>query len=155
MEIPEKLNQIILGSLLGDGCIPKPCSKTNKTARLQILHSTKQEAYCKYKYDLVKEFDLVNSLCYSTVKDKRFEDKLYYQVKFRTKTKALFAPYYKEFYRTGKKKVPKDLIQSLDALGLAIWYMDDGTKCKFNYMICTQGFDKESVLILTELLKSK
>lgn len=43
-----ELRQFLMGSLLGDGCIPK-LNKGAKNNRLTIAHSTKQECYAKYK----------------------------------------------------------------------------------------------------------
>ena len=44
----KKIDQFLMGSLLGDGCIPK-LEKGAKNNRLSIAHSLRQECYAIYK----------------------------------------------------------------------------------------------------------
>ena len=64
MEISHELNQLILGSLLGDGSMSKNSryenSKLNLNSRLMITHSLVQKDYALYKANLLKKFGLDN-----------------------------------------------------------------------------------------------
>lgn len=72
---------------------------------------------------------------------------------------------YQYFYPEGKKICPKGSIEKLDALGLAMWYADDGTTILLGktkdyaksrrLQLCTDGFDKNAHenIIIPELEK--
>ena len=59
IHISNELNDIIIGSLLGDGCISKykfdNQSRTNKNSKLAIKHSIKQKEYVDYKFELLSK----------------------------------------------------------------------------------------------------
>ena len=55
------------------------------------------------------------------------------------------------FYKDKKKRIP-DL--KLDPMMLAVWYMDDGSRCnKSNVYLNTQQFSKEDQYKLLKLLR--
>jgi len=66
----------------------------------------------------------------------------------RSKNNSLFTRYREAFYPGGIKIVPLLMLDRLNDLGLAVWYMDDGSLSKKKYSdgslaglkICTQGF---------------
>jgi len=49
---PKRYRSIIIGSYLGDGCIPKPQTK-NSRCYLKIQHSIKQLEYARWKAKLL------------------------------------------------------------------------------------------------------
>lgn len=64
----------------------------------------------------------------------------------------------KLMYPNGKKTI-KNVIKYLDEIGLAFWYMDDGTLRDPNHypyaMFCTDSFSHEDILLIIEHLKTK
>lgn len=69
-----------------------------------------------------------------------------------TETNVAFNTFREEWY-TPKKEVP-DSITKLGPLGLAIWYMDDGTlHYPTGLYLSTNGFNHESQLKLVKVLK--
>ena len=57
------------------------------------------------------------------------------------------------FYRNGKKVIPHDLV--LDPLMLAVWFMDDGSRCRdSDIYLNTQQFDGCDQLTLIRALQT-
>lgn len=152
LPISERANQIILGSLLGDGSIfrkPTNCILT-------IRHSRVQKEYAIYKYQLLsKEFPDVkyeereHSYKNGVIEGRIIKDNGFCIV--RTPVNQAFNIYREEWYKD-KKEVP-DSIYQLGPLGLAIWYMDDGSiHYPTGAYFSTQGFSHKSILKLQNMM---
>ena len=134
--------QILLGTVIGDGCLFK--AKANINYRMNLAHSLKQEIYFNMKYNVLK--DLVNS----EPKKRSWIDKrtlkTYSEIKLQSLTNPLFTKLYHIWYKDGKKIIPKKEIFELDELGLAIKYFDDGhARVDKNYNISMYDYDKVSI----------
>lgn len=145
--------QIIVGSLLGDGSIA--WLKNRKNAYFCEGHSPKQLDYLQWKYD-----KLSNYVTGCGVKHKRNYNKKtnkdYGAVAMITKQLPIFSDFKNKWYRD-RKIVCKEDVEKLDALGLAVWFMDDGT-CNENgrrRLISTLGFSEEENNYLVDFLKRK
>ena len=156
--------QIILGSALGDGFI-NPYRRPENTKELLnssliISHGIKQKEYIKYKKDLLEKEGII---CHLTFIDGAKQKKHYIkgiEVKengsFRLKTQrnVVFNKYRDLFYyKKGKGKRVNRYLYKLDALGLAIWSMDDGYKKANSFTLCTNSFTFKEVKILQKILK--
>lgn len=150
--ISEKANQIIMGSLLGDGCIIR--KRTN--CIFVIRHSLVQKPYLLYKYNLLSEENLDvkysernNSYKCGNINGRLIKDNGYCEI--RSKVNQAFNKYREEWY-IPNKEVP-DSVYDLDALGLSIWYMDDGTvHFPTGAYFSTNGFNHNSQLKLKDML---
>ena len=146
--------QVVLGGLLGDAHI-------NKWGMYSETHCAKQKCYLAWKHDVLKNF------CYGPVKPRTghhdYKGKRVYKLQYalRTKTHAAFKKLRLAFYPMGVKYVAREHVAKLDALGLAVWYMDDGSICchrgkNTRYIaLCTHGFTLDDVQYLQQLLLSK
>jgi hypothetical protein len=109
---------IIIGSLLGDGCIErnKKCGSMNYSEQ----HTEKQRDYLEWKRKYI-------------CSDKRMEEinrsfgKVY---RIRWSDVETIRHLREEWYPNGKKIVPKSLMNDLDELALMVWYFDDGDHIK-------------------------
>jgi len=111
LALTEAQKQVVYGSYLGDGSIS---NHGNNRQRLRVIHGEKQRAYCAWKAALF-DADLVN------VAENGFSGKP--AVKFASKIFGL-----DNAEQLGKKNsCPDWLLEKLDALGVAIWFMDDGS----------------------------
>ncbi len=121
---------IIIGSLLGDGYLRIVQGRRN--AFLEINHSFSQKEYVDWMYFMLK------NICKSGPKMRKGNgDRIAYR--FTTRQMPELTSLYRDFYISGKKRVP-DAIQ-LNPIMLAVWYMDDGSKCsEDNVYINTQQF---------------
>lgn len=134
--VPFTKNQraIIIGSVLGDGCLHANWSKTNYT--LKITRSGKQEAYVEWQYQQMKPFVRTAPRWYEPTRS----------YTMRTISHSELTVLYKEFYPQGKKILPQKIAKYMaNPLTLAVWFMDDGNAARsyditHGYHINTQSF---------------
>lgn len=113
--------EVLYGTLLGDAYMTNPAKNNKKHAFLSLEHSTKQQAYCTWKAELL-------GMAYYT-RD-RYDvrtDKTYHSMVCYSAVSPTYNDIYKKVYPTGQfKRLNEDILNSIGPLGLAIWYMDDG-----------------------------
>lgn len=73
--------------------------------------------------------------------------------RFTTQSLPVLTPYYDKFFPKRKKIVPFGL--KLDALSLAVWFMDDGSKSRSSVYLNTQQYSKNEQVQLINLIKSQ
>jgi hypothetical protein len=74
---------------------------------------------------------------------------------FRTVSHPAFKELREQFYLENRKTVPTDLLgRELDALGLAVWIMDDGAADGCQLRINTQCFSTQEVEELASVLRA-
>jgi hypothetical protein len=148
-DIPEEVQQIILGSLLGDGNIRK-----RRNASFSEAHSLNQKSYLQWKAD---KLSLLKPKVYYTLSHNNRTNKGYKEIAMKTRTFMVLNEYNRMFYPYGKKIVSKEILNRLEPLGLAIWIMDDGT---YSYSgnrinIATHDFSYNEQLLMKEWFESK
>lgn len=155
----DRQKSIVLGSILGDGCIKK--NKSSKTARLQIGHGGKQVKYLEWKKEQLSPF----VRCISKAEEpgtkrvicgKECTSSGYWI--FNTIAHPDLNWFYNTYSFNGKKKVHSSIIDSLDEIALAIWMADDGSfstrgKNSIRGSIATCSFSFEENEILIEALR--
>lgn len=121
--------QLVLGTLLGDGTIPK------KANHLVVTHAVAQSEYLRAKAHLLGRPFV------------RVPGRNGWQAKEKTTSRA--SAYYRKlrglFYPKGKKIIPAEVIRDASDFTIAVWYMDDGyfdkTRVESLYAeICVAGF---------------
>jgi len=116
-----------------------------KNAHVEEAHCEEQIPYLEWKIGQLKSLEF----------NKR-----------RTKIGALHArsrvypalnAYYGMFYEGGKKRINLEILNRLNALGLAVWYMDDGSYHQRNKMstLYTNGFSYDETLMIKEWFKNR
>ena len=121
---------VIIGTLLGDGHLRTFPGRRN--ALLEINHSFHQKEYVDWKY---------STLANVSASPPKMRNSNKGRVAYRFHSKQLFelTEFYELFYGNGKKAIPDGV--ALDPIMLAVWYMDDGSKCgKDNYYFNTQQY---------------
>jgi hypothetical protein len=134
---------VVIGTVLGDGYIRK--LKGRKNAFLEINHSFKQREYVDWKYSVLE------NLTTSKPKARKGNGN---RVAYRFYTKQLseLTEIMSMFY-VGNKKVIPDI--KLDPITLAIWFMDDGSRCRgSDVYLNTQQFTKDDQNKLLKSLQS-
>lgn len=149
--ITDKYQEIIVGSLLGDGCITKynlgniPRYRCNSC--FSFGHSMKQEPYLDYKIKLIKEEGIkVNKYQNKTIKN-RYTKGFCEKVEAKVEKNPIYNSIRDKWYIKGIKQIPKDI--TLSPLALAIWFMDDGC---ITGVISTNAFTREDCNFLRMLL---
>ena len=151
MHITTRQDAIIIGSLLGDGCL----EKNGKWTRLRLEHGHIQKSYLVWKYKELK------SLVTGKVMTVRYFNKTrklpYESFRMYTFSDKALDFYRNKFYLNKKKIIPEDLALLLKhPLSLAIWFMDDGYKrndCNA-LRLSTDSFTKDEQYILQSVLKN-
>ena len=142
LKITSQQKQIIIGKLLGDGCLE---TTNGITYRLKIEHGEKQKDYVSWLYQEFKD------LSPSKPKFKLHKSstrKTYKKYWFNTSYSPSLRFYGQQFYPEGKKVVPRLIHRWLTPLSFAVWFMDDGSikskECK-GKILNTQSFSKEDI----------
>ena len=118
-KITKKSRNLLIGMLLGDGTI-------SNNYIFKIAHCAKQLDYLEWKIKQLGEAGIRNNGIKSYIKTKGFNIGVpvyYTQLNIIPFIKVLRKVMYKEKKIIGNRK----LLNRLDAKGIAIWYMDDGS----------------------------
>ena len=151
--------ELIYGLLMGDGYLSPV--KNSQNSRFFFAQSLKHREYVDFVRSLVEKFWKTKTF----VRRVRcgFNSKTYIQYGFRTKVHPFFTHLRKKvFYPYGRKRINQRILSKITPLGLALWYMDDGTlryqksrrgqkrtlKGDRKFLLCTGGYTlKENRLI--------
>ena len=135
---------IIIGTILGDGYLRIVKGKRN--ALLEINHSLSQKEYVDWKYTGL------NALCKSAPKA-RSGNGMRKAYRFTTRQHPELTELHTAFYGESKKSIPDNL--TLDPLMLAVWFMDDGSRCRASDVyLNTQQFAQRDQERLQAMLAS-
>lgn len=141
--LTKRQKEIVYGTILGDGCI----AKHGKLSRLMLGHSEKQKDFLYWK---ASELGIKKV---NVREDKRKNSVMYTCSSY---THSEYETIRKKFYINNKKIVPVNIANYITPLSLAVWIMDDGSKCSpFNIRISTDSFSYQDHLILQAMLKIK
>lgn len=106
---------VVIGTLLGDGCLCENWSKTNY--RLKISHSIKQKDYVLWKYNALKRFIISAPYMYEPTQSLTIKTISHHQL----------TELWTNFYQGNKKVLPSHIEEFLEnPTTLAVWFMDDG-----------------------------
>jgi recombination protein RecA len=106
--------QLILGSLMGDGCL-SPNTRGRSGTRFRMGHGAKQAAYLDWKVEMLGNIPCSRS---TNVKGAVFAD-----VHPLPELAELYEAVY---FGDGRKHLTWEYLKALTPLALAVWYMDDG-----------------------------
>jgi LAGLIDADG DNA endonuclease family len=146
-----EIEQVIFGSLLGDGHLEKQTRNVN--VRFCLTQSESNYEYFIHLWGIITQVSpcSYNSYSYS---DKRTK-KIYVQYTLKTRVNSIYTKYYSFFYLNKKKIVPENL-NLLTPLALAHWISQDGTKSTTGgFYFCTDNFDKMECIRISNYLNDK
>jgi len=149
--------QIFLGSMLGDGSVPK-VKNYRRRATFQVSHGKKQEGYLLGKAKILSEYigGSVRELIYS---DKSFKPGNI-SVRYTSHKSISVMRMATALGCFGQKKPDfQSIVDMIDWRGLAIWYQDDGSLKQSgngkDVILFTNGFQESDVKLLSTLLLKK
>lgn len=138
--LSQEQTELVIGSLLGDGYLVR----TTKGFAFRVNHGLKQKEYVDWKFNILR--NLVNSAPKSS-------GSCYY---FRTVSHPYFEFLRQKFYPDGKRMLPVDLVEAnFTPFLVAVWIMDDGTKCGNQLRINSHCFSREENVQLQRFLSAK
>ena len=134
--LTEDQRQVVYGSVLGDGSLCKIGKMEDGCYQLCIDHGIVQAEYCRWKEAILSPW-----VGYSFSEEDRvgFNTIPMCELKFN-------------FGESDSCVIPQKLIDSLDVLGLAVWYMDGGSYEKWgggkSTLYCSKFNNREAMLPL-------
>lgn len=157
MKFTELDKAIMIGLALGDGYI-------NPNGRLEIIHCEKQKEYCIFKAKLLHSVCGGSDIKVEKIEKeytKRQNGKLIEHsicTKYRFRKQCKHFKYFRDLlYKDGKKTITKEVLELLNPLSIALWYLDDGSLVRkqqgnkkpgpYTTMIYTYATKKENELI--------
>jgi len=157
--IPDEFKEILVGLLLGDGCI-----KMHGNLALLSIQQTDKELI-DYLWNICNKYNIVKVEVKSLIRINNVTGKnkkiVYY---FQSLTLPYFTAIYREWYIYSKRKnknikiIPNELEKYLTPLAIAHWVMGDGTFDKGKnqrIVLCTDCFTLDEVNILSSILLEK
>lgn len=151
--------QMLLGTLLGDGTVSR---ETVRKSHYSAVHGSPQKAYCEWKHSILH--GLVRQKTVSKVAKGRGSYSKGPKYRFFTKANGEISEMRRQFYPDGVKIIPQSALAELTEVGLAFWFMDDGTvsapKGSHSYYyrevrLCTNAFTEEDCLRAAQWFKSR
>jgi len=146
--------QIVIGTMLGDATITQ--HQTGQSPALSFAHATAQTEWLQTKAAALVGFRGTTTSGYANV-----AGKIHTSIKFRTAAGAFWRHLRRRFYNARRKIIPKDLVEQIDDLGLAVWFLDDGNTAHARggtrpwSSIATNSFSKKEVMWLCNLLNRR
>lgn len=123
MLITQRQDAIIIGTLIGDGCL----ERNRKKVRLRLEHGKNQKSYLLWKFR-----ELKNIMTGSVMKVRAYHkinERFYNSYRAYTFCDEAMQYYQSAFYLNNKKIIPNNICELLkNPLSLAVWFMDDGYK---------------------------
>jgi hypothetical protein len=148
---------VLTGTLLGDSFIQHTSSHAG-TCRLRFYHCIQQAEYCKWKREVFINFCNKTKPPYVSQRhnNKGSFAALVAYTEYRKEFKPIHTMWYsKNIHQKWSKRVPATIKNLLkDPLGLAVWYLDDGTyrtDCE-SARLATQGFTFQENELLQQVL---
>lgn len=163
-KIGKREKSIIIGILLGNGCLSKKKSNNNQSASFVIRHGEKQKLYSEYIYECFRS--LLPRIYNVKLKEHRLNNYIIsptVQSEVKLNTHPFLTELYNAFYGTDKKIINFDyLTKYYNKEALAFHFMDDGgTKYNpFNnkiegFVLCTDSFTIDDVRTFTGFLRGR
>jgi hypothetical protein len=131
---------VIIGSILGDGCIRKLKKGTN--AYLTCGQCKERKEYLEWKAQILDPF----ALKITEMTDGNFM--------FDTICYEKFNEFIALFKIGDRKIIPTTISNYLDLLTLAVWYQDDAHTTRYSSVISTNSFTKDECIILLDAIKT-
>lgn len=127
--LTDSQKSIIVGCIFGDGYM-----RCKNNAHLQVTHSLNQKNLVDWKYHWLKEMVKTSPTYYYNNGRHCY--------RFFTRSLQALTPIYKQFYKNGVKIIPESV--EINALSLAVWFMDDGSKTYNTVYLNTQQFTEDN-----------
>ena len=158
MEFTNFQQEVLMGLLLGDGCLWRHNSRCN--AQLSITRTKKDLDYLQWTADIFKSFLPPKGMRSHIQRFDPRTQKTYFSSSLRTRHLPCFTEMYHKWYPNEKKIVPRDLKLTIPAI--QVWFADDGCvsrprgkrkAVRFELKFSTQGFVPEDVDFLSTLIR--
>jgi hypothetical protein len=147
--LSNRCQEIILGSLLGDGSLT--INEHYQNARFSFRHSITQKDYFFWKVRELKEISGKNCW-WIQEKDGRSQKR---KIRYQSQALPVLTKIYLLTHKGKKFRVQRKWLNKLTPLSLAVWWMDDGALIANGRkgVFCTDNFSYKEHLILSRYLR--
>lgn len=128
----KKDRNFIIACAIGDGCINKRYINNKNYYRFLMKHSIKQKDYFLYKAKIIESILNKTRIKFHRVEHNCGRSNITCYSYEKGDSKNL-KPVYNMLYSNNKKTYSLKLLNHLNPLGLAIWFMDDGSLYNFKH----------------------
>jgi LAGLIDADG DNA endonuclease family/NADH-Ubiquinone oxidoreductase (complex I), chain 5 N-terminus len=150
---------IIVGSTLGDTHLEK--RENGVGTRIIFEQCSRNVEYLMWFHQYLSTRGYCNEKIPVLKKRIRKNGKIFFFYRIQSYTFSSFNWLHDMFYTFDSienkciKIIPSNIEEYLTPLALAIWFMDDGSKCGSSVKIATNSFTVKEILSLCEILKNK
>ena len=141
--------QVLYGTILGDANLNH--MSTNVCG--SMAHCVRQKEFIEFKHQMLQRF--TSDIREKKSIDYRFKNPEYYSYYMYIKSSKALNDLYPKVYKNKVKYINKELLYKLTGLGIATWYMDDGSNGHYGYILCTNSFSKEDLQLIQNFFKEK
>lgn len=148
--------EVLVGLMLGDGHLELRESSRTLRARLKFEQRASAREYVQWMRTIFKPWihgPMQTKTCILKTTGKRYRK--YY---FNTYTHEKLLPHHRLFYQDRRKIVPPTIGELLTPLGLAVWFMDDGSIKSHQSrgrILNTHAFSLAEIKLLCSVLQEK
>lgn len=141
---------VFYGTLLGDSFIEKRCNNI----RISFQQENSNVEYLFWLWNLLSEAKYCTNIKPKLRTRIGKGGKIRFYYKFNTYTFSNLNYIYYDFYKNNSlfKRVPDNIYDYLTPLAFACWIMDDGIRVGAGIKLVTNGFIKEDVILLVNVL---
>lgn len=143
---------LLFGSLLGDSWAE--CrNKHTKSVRFILQQENSNMEYLHWYHKYLSQ----RGYCSPKIPKKylSLKNKVRYYYKISTYSFSNIKWLYDEFYYNRVKRLPRHNVTRLllTPLAIAVWFMDDGSRCSAGVKIATNGFEKKDLERIKKIIK--
>ena len=144
---------ILIGMIIGDGWV----NFNRKTSYISFYHTPSQEEYVKFKAELLKELDIYGTIKYSPKTKSNCPKWKYWSKSYRKINLYRLMYSFRNTPEKRRKRIILKMLNCLDELGIALWFMDDGYNDPKRNLInlATQSFTLEENQIIQKWFLNK
>ena len=141
--------QVLYGTILGDTHLDHRSTNVSGS----MAHCVRQKEFIEFKHKMLQRF--TSDIREKKSVDYRFKKPEYYSYYMYIKSSKALNDLYPKVYKNKVKYIDKEMLYKLTGLGIATWYMDDGSNGHSGYIFCTNSFSKEDVQLIQNFFKEK
>jgi len=126
VEVTPRQEQIFMGTILGDGNLKK--RKGGRNSLFRVSHCEADKDYVFWKYQELGSTGLFLHKPKRRLNNNGFGmERRSYRWELSSRRHIIFSSFEELFYPNGEKRITREILDRLEPLGLAVWYMDDGS----------------------------
>lgn len=144
---------VVFGSLLGDSHAER--HSTGNGTRISFTQEAIHKEYLLWLHNLISNMGYCTPNIPKIQTRLGIGGKLRYIHRFHSFTYSSFNWIYDLWYVNGVKSVPKNIVDFITPLAIAIWIMDDGGRVGKGLKFATNCFSYEDCLLLSKILFDK